>query len=293
MTTRRLGGSAPPPPSSTSTFNAPVPPQAIASPPRPVVVPASTHAAAAPPRGHRVLPGASTLPPPPPGTEASVPRERRDDAYWLEHPLKAGTYEWDMVVTKIVSWLSGGTTITFRVVQWDHAAFAPGPHHDRQITWDQARPELVARFDLPGEEGEKARRGYAAFRAALVSAYTACGWPEDQWPGAPDNPTPPFWLFFVHTCDDGTVVPVTLHAKVVVQPRRERWPIITEIRQILTSDGRPFQAPLPYCVPEALAEEHRWGIAEMKWFSDKAHVAVLDRESIAFPHANFPTYKDI
>lgn len=288
MTTRRLGGSAPPPPSSAPS-HAPVPPQASAPPPRPAVVPAAA------PKGPRVLPGAGTLPPPPPGTEASVPRERRDDEYWQKNPLRAGTYEWDLVVVKIVSWLSGGTTITFRVVQWDNAAKAPGPHHDRQITWDQARPDLVNRFENPGEDGERARNGYAAFRGALVAAYTACGWPEDQWPGAPDNPTPPFWLFFVHTCGDGTVVPVTLHAKVVVQPKRERWPVITEIRQILTNENpaRPFQAPLPYCVPEALAHEHGWPIGEMKWFSDKAHVALLDREAIAFPHANLPTYKDL
>src|SRR5690606_23376845 len=108
------------------------------------------------------------------------------------------------------------------------------------------------------------------------------------------NPTPPWWLFFVHQCPDGIVVPVVLSAKVVVQPKREKYPGVREIRVIRSStDDRPFQAPMPYCVPASLADEHRWPIAEMKWFSDKAEVALPDRNAIPFPHAGLLTYKEL
>lgn len=274
----------------------PAPAQPIQLHPQPAA--AQTTGAAATHPAPRALAGYAGLPPPPDDVkipEHTGPKEVRDDAYWEAHPWRPGTYVLDAYVQKLVAWASGGVDVTFRILDWNNETNRSGENHGRPFKFQQSREDLMERYNAPGEVGEKARRGYAYWRRDLVAAYTSAGWPESSWPKNGQHPVPPWWLFWVHTCPDGVVVPVTLSLKIVVKPTRHKWPDLAEM-SVVTTEGpnpRPYQAPLPYCVPEQVALEHRWSIAEKKWWGDKAEVCLLDRNALALPHAGLYTYKDL
>lgn len=244
--------------------------------------------------------GGAGLPPPPPDVDTSE-REgdggggyvKKDDAYWADHPLRAGTYEFFAYVSKVIWWGPDGVAVTFRVVDWDNATGRSREHHGRPIRWDQSmRAEMLERY---ASGDEKAKKAFAFWRRDIVGAYTACGFPEDVWEKKPDGSVvPPWHLFFVHGCPDGTRVPIMLQIKVVVQPQREKFP---NVRSIIRVNG-PLQAPLPYDVHPPLAEFHAWRVKETRTINVPSkgystEVAVLDKDQFVMGHCGLATYKDL
>lgn len=325
-TTRRLGGgSTPQQPAAPANSYQPTGtaprlasqqgygPAAATPPP----APARQQAPAAPGMRVPAFARGAALPPADPSVDTSRVGEdrqgfeKRDDTYWKAHPFAAGTYDLDVHCNKIVDWSVGRLTIGLQVTQWDRndgPKGAPGPHHQRPIDWDHTRPDLLAKIanaDHAPEEGCdcpgcKGHRGLQYWRAEMIKAYLAAGYPEDTWPKSQDgHPMIPWWALLFHQCNDGVFVPVVLRATIAVQAGRQNWPTIRAIKRIVTEDGKPFQAPMPYAVPPYLAEDMRWSVAEVKrWgtpdgFNGTAEMAILDRNGVALGHAGLPTYKDL
>jgi len=252
--------------------------------------------------------GGRGLPPPPTGWTPPAHGDgggftRRTDKEWDEdHPLRDGEHELDAYVTKVVAWNAGGVTVTFRVSQWDRDANRSGPHHGRPLRFDQQpRRSLAERLRDPADE--KAARQYGNWRHDIVTAYTDCGFPEESWQRDDVGPVPPWDRFFVQQVG-GLVIPVMLRVKVrawsmksetrYVHDRAFHGLDVKSITVVRDGGGRPFQAMLPREVPPGVAQMHRWRVAEERTIGDGlATVAVLDKESVPFPHNNLPTYKDL
>lgn len=213
---------------------------------------------------------------------------RRDDEYWKARPLTAGEHMFTAYANQVLDWSSGRMVVKLRVVDWNKEAKGPGEHHDRPLEWELSRP------DLAGRDDDKSKRAYGHWRANIVSAMLAAGYPEDKWPDA----TPPWWLVLFATLPDRTVVNCIVAVVVKVDKGYEKWPKIVQIKQA-EIDGRPIQARLPYCVPEGMAKFHRWGVAEVKTWGKPdgafgtAMIAVLDPQCVPEGHAGLRTYKDL
>lgn len=297
---RKLGETTPPPASTPQQSGYAVY-QHQPTPPTPAAAPRPS----SPPAPAARIPsfaGGSALPPADPSIDTSQrgPIEKRDDEYWRSHELQPGTYNFIAYASKVIEWSTGRLAITLKVSDWDREANRPRPSHDRPIDWDMSRPDLALKMqDGDPVVAEKGRKGYAYWRRDIVEAFTAAGHPEASWPkDQRGNPLIPWWLVLFHQCPDGVFVPVALGIKVVVEPGRQRWPKVAAVAQV-QAGGRPVQAPLPYAVVPALAADLRWGVAEVKWWGKpdgamgQAEVAVLDRNSVPFPHAGLSTYKDL
>lgn len=249
------------------------------------------------------------LPPPPTGWSAPSPGagfKKRTDAEWDDYPLKDGEHTFDAYVSKIIAWSSGGVTVTLRVTQWDNNAGPSGrsgPDHGRPLRFDQQPRKKVLDEYRANPNDQKAVDRYCNWRHDLVSTYVACGFPEDSWERDADgNVVPPWDRFFVRQ-HAGGVVPVVLSVRVRAWSMRDNTgryatPFhgldFKSMHVLETQQKTPFQAPLPYEVPVALANQHRWGVAETKAIGDNlAVVAVLDRNTLSMPHGNLPTYKDL
>lgn len=262
--------------------------------------------------------GGGGLPPPPPGFDPSAVGERfvkRDDAYWDAHPLDAGSYNFVVYVSKIKWWGADGYSIEFKVSDWDretnrptvHGYYRDGNgivHHGRPIAWQQSM--MASKMWEYANGDEKAGRAYGHFRHKIVAAYTACGWPEERWEIDSGSPCPPWHQFFVHPLANGLVVPVVLAAEVVVERGREKWPEVRRLSVVTDSQRKvPFEAPLPYEVPPAVAAFHRWGVKETRTYTIPAktakngyqydaydvEAAVLSQVQVG--EVGLPTYKDL
>ena len=225
-------------------------------------------------------------------------RTREDE--WDDAPLKLGESEFDAVVSDI-TWWRDGVSVKFSVHAWDREGGHPSnytrsdgvtdTHHGRPIKWENF-------FALDPSAYEKA---YAFWRRDLVQAYTDCGWPEDQWPkDAKNNPAPPWHLFFVHQAPDGTAVPVMLRVKVRAYDDKNgnRRVSVVSVRHL----QGPVQAPMPFRIPPALAEYHRWKVAKRDSFTVPARngmpsynvdYVAPDNNSIALGHLSMRHYKEI
>ena len=254
--------------------------------------PAPTGAAAPPARGRSGLPPAPTGWTPPAGGGGGF--TRKTDRDWDADPLPAGEHEFDAYVGKVVAWNSGGTTLTWRVNQWDNAANRSGPQHGRPLRFDQQPRPAVLDAYLANPDDEDARKRYGYWRHDIVTAYDDAGFPEETWTSDEAGPVPPWDRFFVVTAG-GLSVPVMFRVKVRAwRGNTASGADIKSMRMIKTADGRPFQAPLPREVPPGVAQMHRWRVAEERTIGDMlATVAVLDKESVPFPFNNMPTYKDL
>jgi hypothetical protein len=226
---------------------------------------------------------------------------KKTDKEWEADPLRDGDHEFDCYVAKIVAWTSGGVTVTLRVNQWDNSANRSEPQHGRPLKWDQQPRKRVLEDYLANPGDEKAAKRYGNWRHDIVSAYRDAGYPEDQWPKDQDgNPVPPWDRFFAVN-SGGVFVPVMFTVKVRAWSMRGdnfATPFhgldVKSIVMIKTDEGRPFQAPLPYEVPPAVAAALRWTVAETRTIGDNlATTVVVDRNSVGFPHNNLPTYKDL
>jgi hypothetical protein len=225
---------------------------------------------------------------------------RKTDADWDDYPLSLGDHEFNVVVCDI-TWWAGGPTVTFRVQQWDQAGGHPinhtrrdgviDTHHNRPIKWENF-------FALDPSANEKA---YAFFRRGLVEAYASCGWPESAWPkDAVGNPAPPWHLFFVHRAPDGTAVPIVLRIKVrAYDDKNGRRRVAVDSLSPLPG---PVQAPLPFRVPPAVADFHRWKVAKRDTFTVPARgdmpsynieFVAPDNDSIPLGHLGMAHYKDL
>lgn len=205
-------------------------------------------------------------------------------------------------VSKIIWWGTDGPRVTFKVTDWDRDANRPREHHGRPIRWDQQKDaEMMARF-VSGDE--KAKKAFAFFRKDIVGAYTACGWPEEKWPRGDDgNPAPPWHLFFVHSCADGTRVPILLSVTVAVQPMREKFPTVKAVSVV----PGPIQAPLPYDLPPEAAAFYGWKISDRRTIECRERVTkngyrydamsvdvvVVDKFAVPMPHLGMRTYRDL
>ncbi len=245
------------------------------------------------------------LPPPPAGWTPPAPGsgggfQKKTDKEWDAEPLRDGEHTFDMYVAKIVAWNSGGTTLTWRVNQWDRAANRSGAQHGRPVRWDQQPRKKVLEEYLANPHDEKAAKRYGNWRHDIVSAYRDAGHPEESWPkDQAGNPVPPWDRFFAVNVG-GVFVPVmfTVRMRAWSMSSDGREPFravdVQSVTMIKTDDGRPFQAPLPYEVPEPVARAMRWIVAETRDLPNNlATVAVIDRNSVGFPHNNMPTYKDL
>ena len=263
---------------------------------------AATPAAPASSRGGGLPPPPTNWTPPPPGSGNAG---KRTDKEWESYPLRDGEHTFDAYVSKIIAWNSGGVTVTLRVTQWDRAANRSGPDHGRPLRFDQQPRKKVLDEYLANPNDQKAVDRYCNWRHDLVSAYLACGFPEDSWERDGDDIIPPWDRFFVRQ-HGGAVVPVVLSVTVRAWSMRDNTgrystPFhgldVKSMHVVETAQKQPFQAPLPYEVPVALANQHRWGIAETKTIDKNnvpiAVVAVLDRNALTLPHAGLPTYKDL
>ncbi len=213
--------------------------------------------------------------------------EKRDDAYWEAHPLSPGkdgaTYTFASYVSKIVWWNNGGVTVTCKVSDWDRDANRPREHHGRPIDWRQTASDKQRASD----------KAYAFWRADLVGAYTAGGWPEESWPKNGEHPAPPWHLFFVHQAADGLMVPIMFGMEVRVTPPRSGNGVFVNVKKVVPVPG-PVQAPMPYEVPPGLAELHRWKVAEHRTFgASNTPSAKLDKDQIPMAHLGMRTWKDL
>lgn len=277
MPPRTLGSRGPAAPASQQQTNtAPQPPRGSSTP--------------APSQARGGLPPLpSNWTPPSPGGLT-----KRTDKEWDADPLAAGEHEFDAYVSKIVAWNAGGVTVTFRVSQWDREANRSGPQHGRPIRFDQQPRRAVLDAYLSDPNDEQAAKKYAYWRHDIVTAYTASGYPEDQWQRDAVGPVPPWDRFFVIAAG-GLSVPVMFRLKVRAWRGTTASGVdVKSMSMIKTSDGRPFQAPLPREVPPGLATLHRWTVVETRVAGDNlATCAVLDKDCVPFPFNNMPTYKDL
>lgn len=271
--------------------------------------------------------GGGGLPPPPAGFDPNSGGGggggfvKRDDDYWRDHPLFEGTHHFTLYVNKIKWWGLDGYSVDFRVTEWDRATNRSGDNHGRPIAWQQS---MMASKMWEWQNGdEKAGRAYGHFRHRLVTAYAACGWPEERWEVDDTIPQsewqvdprtgqkvpprcPPWHQFFVHQLANGLVVPVVLAAEVVVERGREKWPEVRRLSVVTDSQRKvPFEAPLPYEVPPAVAAFHRWEVKETRTYTIPAktakngyqydaydvEAAVLSQVQVG--QVGLPTYKDL
>jgi hypothetical protein len=251
-------------------------------------------------------PRGSGLPPPPQGWTPPAPGSgggftKKTDKEWEADPLKDGDHEFDAYVAKIVAWNGGGTTITWRINQWDNSINRSGPQHGRPLKWDQQPRKKVWDAFVANPSDQKAQDRYYNWRYDLVSSYKDAGFPEDSWPkDQAGNPVPPWDRFFTVN-SGGVFVPVMFSLKVRAWSMRGEGyatPFcgldVKSMTMIKDQAGRPFQAPLPYEVPPSVAAAMRWPVSETRTIGDNlATVAVVDRNSVGFPHNGMPTYKDL
>ena len=271
--------------------------------------PQQTQQPAAPTPSRPAMPAmGGGLPPANPNIDTSGPaggpyrEKRKKDDEWEDAPLPVGEHEFDANVSD-VTWWRDGVSVTLRVNAWDPKAGNNGlpinyirrdgvrdTHHNRPIKWEN--------FFASPAANEKA---YAFRRRDLVQAYTDCGWPEDQWPkDAKGNPAPPWHLFFVHQAPDGTAVPVMLRVKVRAYDDKNgvRRVSVVSVHHL----QGPVQAPMPFRIPPALAEFHRWKVAKRDSFTVPARngmpsynvdYVAPDNNSIALGHLGMRHYKEI
>ena len=228
--------------------------------------------------------------------------EKRNDEYWLAHPLRPGQHTFRVCyVNKIIAWASGGVNVYARVSDWDAVNNTPGEHHGRTIDWPQnPHPRLVERLaSSDPTEREGAEKGYAFWRADIVRTYTGLGLPDTAWAQDADGNVEVPWPFFFVRQVGAVHVPICFSLTVsVTVPTSTRGSFINVIDGAQVTDSRSdwVQAPLPYEVPPRLAEQLRWPIAERKWIGKsgpQTEIAVLDRNAVEVPHAGMTTWKDL
>ena len=237
---------------------------------------------------------------------------KRDDTYWREHQLPAGTYKFRLFVNKIQIWANDEPRVEWKVIDWPKGSNRSGPHHTRPILWEQVKDEDFMSRVANGDEGP--RKAYAYFRRDLVAAYASAGFREETWDLTADDPplpVAPYYRFFVRRLPDGIVVPMAFSATVTVQPKREKYPPrISDLRVVAPpadSGAQFYQAPLPWEVAPFIAEMHGWS-HERKSFTIPArdatesrrarpayemHVARVSKDAVSLGHAGLPTYKDM
>lgn len=303
MAIPKIGGAPPAPVSHAS----PVQPARVVAPQQP-----PPHAQ---PAGRAPPPVGARLPPPPADVDTSggggggYEREKRDDAYWAAHPLRAGTFTIHWYVNKIMDWGVNGITVSLRGIDWDASINRPGPHHGRPLDWPQnMRAEIIARMSGDSEDAATARRAFAYFRRDLVSNYVSLGRPEETWIKDADGAVvPPWYDFFVHRMPDGVVVPCVLRCRVGVQAKREKFPNLHDMTIVRSPDGSPVQAPMPFEVVPYVAEVHGWRTTETREINVNGRttdrgfrydaftttVARVDRDAVPLGHLGLRTYKEL
>lgn len=222
--------------------------------------------------------------------------EKRDDEYWAAHPLSPGDYSFFAYVRKAIMWGSHEISVSFQAQDWDTQANRPGPHHMRPVPdrwgWKQTIPPNVA-TDSPR---------YKRWRADLVGAYTAGGWPESSWEKDPttQGPVPPWYRFFIHECADGSHVPIMLRVSVNVTFPRDGMGSFTNVKSVvpILVNGAPVQAPMPWEVTPDLAAFHKWKHGEVKQIvsnkdSSVTQLVPLDKDQFAVGHLGMTSWKDL
>ncbi|HEY8377465.1 MAG TPA: hypothetical protein VIK91_13310, partial [Nannocystis sp.] len=216
--------------------------------------------------------------------------EKRDKAYWDANPLTAGSYTFHAYVSKIVWWSDNGIGVTLRVVDWDRDENRPRKHHGRDIGWSQT-------------PGNRQGGAYNMWRAELVGAYAAGGWPEESWPkDEAGNPAPPWHNFWTWKTADGLVVPLMLTIRVTVTPPSSKGSGFTNVKSVALLSGdpnnfRPYQAPMPFELPQPIAEYHGWPFGEPRSFmtgsGNGATVVPIAKDAVPLGHCGMLTYKDL
>lgn len=290
-------GGATPPTSTTNTTPA-ASQQAAPAPSRP----ASQQAQRAPSFGGR------GLPPAPPEVDTSRRGggggsfEKRNDEYWLKHPLKPGEHTFRVCyVNKVIAWAGGGVDAFCKVSDW--GAEGPNEHHGRPLRWSQQpHPRVIEEMHSDDPEvSKKGREKYGYWRGDLVRTYTGLGLPDTAWAEDSDGNVEVPWPFFFVRPVGNLHVPICFSLTVVATvPTKTRSSFVNIVdgAQLTDSKSGWVQAPLPYEVPPILAEQHRWGIAERKWIGKlengpQTEIAVLDRNAVPVPHAGLTTWKDL
>lgn len=277
-------------PAPTKTFGGGAPAQRPATP-QPQPAPARVTAQQANTPAASPFARAGGLPPATVEPGDGGTREKRDDAYWADHPLGVGDHTFVCYVKAVLWSSSNEVSVKFQAQDWDRDTNRPGPHHQRPVPdrygWKQtARPGI-------------SEKGYANWRRDLVASYTAGGFPEESWErDASGGPVPPWHRFFVHECPDGSHVPIML-AVVCNVPPPNGTSLFCNVKQVVPIyiDGKPYQAPMPFEVHPDLAAFHKWRHGEVKQIAGKVgsvtQLVPLDRDQFALGHLGMATYKDI
>lgn len=251
--------------------------------------------------------GGRGLPPAPPEVDTSRKRggggfEKRDDAYWLNHPLKPGEHTFRICyVNKVIAWGGGGVDEFLKVSDW--GAEGPNEHHGRPLRWSQQpHPRVIEEmYSSDPEVAAAGRKKYGYWRGDIVRTYTGLGLPDTAWAQDADGNVEVPWPFFFVRQVGNLHVPICFSLTVVATvPTKTRGSFVNIVdgAQLTDSKSGWVQAPLPYEVPPILAEQHRWGIAERKWIGKlengpQTEIAVLDRNTVPVPHAGLTTWKDL